>query len=225
MQNPQNINLGVSTDAILSLKNNYSVGNGRSITVNGTLNVEAGDTLKIGGTTTGTGVIDASVGTVAYNGTTAQTISNIKDNTLKNLVVNNAAGVNLSSNLSVTRNLNTINGTITLGNYNLTVTNTGSVTNIEGKIIQNGTGVFTNNAVTTSINNMQNNLSVKTIDDCIEIGGMSEGSAVSLYSIDGRTINKSIVAKNKVQFVVKRGVYILNVVSSKNRFTSRFIVK
>ena len=225
MQNPQNINLGVSTDAILSLRNNYTVGNGRSISVNGTLNVEAGDTLKIGGTTTGTGVIDASVGTITYNGTTAQTISNIKDNTLKNLVVNNAAGVNLSSNLSVTGNLNTINGTITLGDYNLTVTNTGSVTNIEGKIIQNGTGVFTNNAITTSINNMQNNLSVKTIDDCIEIGGLTEGSAVRLYSIDGKMINKSIVAKDKVQFNVKRGAYILNIASIQKNFSTRIMVK
>jgi hypothetical protein len=226
MQNPQNINLGVNTDAILTLKNSYSVGNGRSLTVNGTLNIESGDTLKIGGTTVGTGVIDASVGTISYNGTAAQTISNIKDNTINNLVVNNAAGASLSTALSVTGNLNSITGTITLGDNNLTITNTGSVTNTEGKIIQNGIGVFTNNGTTTLINKLHNNiLSINTFEGGIEIGGLMEGSAVSLYSIDGKMIDNKRFTQDKTQFIVKRGVYILNVATSQNSYCTKVVVK
>jgi hypothetical protein len=220
-----NLNMSVGTGTVLNLANSYSIGNGRSLTVNGTLNVGAADTLKIGGTTAGTGVINASVGTIVYNGTSAQTISNIKDNTVNNLVVNNATGLTLSSDITVTGNLNSLAGTITLGNYNLTVTNTGSVTNIVDKIIQNGTGVFTNNSPTTVISKSVDNLRFKTMGESIEVSGLERGSKLMLYAINGQSVINRICREDSEVLTVKRGIYIAKIISSRQSYELKIIVE
>jgi hypothetical protein len=223
-----NIHVQVVSAKVLNLASNFSVGAGRSLTVNGTLNVSAADTLKIGGATAGTGVIDASVGTVAYNGTSVQTISNIKDNTLKNLVVNNTTvggGVTLSTPITVTGNLNTMNGTITLGSYNLTVSNTGSVTNILDKIIQNGTGVFTNNSITTVISGFIDDIKFKTSGENIEVSGLAHGSRLMLYTINGQRIVNKICLGDAEVLNVKRGIYIAKIISSRQSYELKLIVQ
>lgn len=221
-----NLNMSVGTGTVLNLASSYPISNGRSLTVNGTLNVGAADTLKIGGTTAGTGVINASVGTIVYNGTSAQTISNIKDNTVNNLVVNNATGVTLSSDITVTGNLNTMNGTIALGSYNLIVTKTGSVSNFAPeKIIQNGTGVFTNNSPTTVISEFVDNLRFKTKGESIEVYGLERGSKLTLYTINGQNVINKICREDSEVLTVKRGIYIAKIISSRQSYELKLIVE
>jgi hypothetical protein len=208
---------------VLNLNSNFIVGAGRNLTVNGTVNIGAADTLKIGGTTAGTGVINAENGSLLYNGTSAQIISNIKDNKVNNLVVNNIAGVSLSTNLNVTGNLNSINGTITLGNYNLTVEPSGSVTNITDKIIQNGTGVFTyipNDANFTSENNIQ----IKPFEGGIIFSGPEDGSLISIYTIDGKIARTLIAGNGETVIELKRGLYIVKLTSKQQKFVKKAFV-
>jgi hypothetical protein len=219
-----NLNVSVAAEKSLTLASNFSVGAGRTLTVDGTLNIGAADTLKIGGTTAGTGVINAAVGTITYNGTSGQIISNIKDNTVNNLVVNNSTGVTLSSDITVTGNLNTMNGTITLGNYNLTVTNTGSVTNILDNIIQNGTGVFTNNSPTTVISEFVDNLRFKTLGESIEVSGLERGSKLMLYTINGQSVFNRICREDSEILTLKKGIYIAKIISNERNVELKIFV-
>lgn len=223
--NTTNINLNVASGSNLTLASNYTLGTGRTLTVDGTINIGTSDTLRIGGATSGAGVINTTVGTIVYNGTSAQTISNIKDNTVNNLVVNNATGLTLSSDITVTGNLNSLAGTITLGNYNLTVTNTGSVTNIVDKIIQNGTGVFTNNSPTTVISKSVDNLRFKTMGESIEVSGLERGSKLMLYAINGQSVINRICREDSEVLTVKRGIYIAKIISSRQSYELKIIVE
>ena len=76
-----------------------------------------------------------------YNGSIAQVTGNGLPATIKNLTINNAADVTLSTNTSVSGTLNLINGNL-LTNTNIlslgtSITNLGTLTNSAGKVLGN----------------------------------------------------------------------------------------
>ena len=138
---PQNVTLSNATPVNLT----------GDRTVAGTLNLISGDistngkTLILAGATTGSGaIVTESTGTINYVGTTAQTISNLKDNTANLLTILNPAGVTLSVPTAVSGLFLAI-GNLSLGANDLTVLNpNGLILPPEpatmGHIVTDGTG-------------------------------------------------------------------------------------
>lgn len=75
-----------------------------ALTVNGNL-ITGNNTVVLKGATLGTGSIVATSGTLVYAATSAQAISNISTNTLKNLTIDNKTGVTLPATLTVSSTL------------------------------------------------------------------------------------------------------------------------
>ena len=86
---------------------NLTVQNGTTLTITGT--------LQVAGSITNNGVLDVTSGTIELNGTTAQTIpaGALKNNSVKNITINNAAGVALADSLKVTGTITPTKGTLT----------------------------------------------------------------------------------------------------------------
>ncbi len=86
--------------------NNLTIQKGTTLTITGT--------LQVAGSISNSGVLDATNGTVELNGTTSQTItaSVFKNNSVKNITINNKAGVKLADSLKVTGTLTPSAGTI-----------------------------------------------------------------------------------------------------------------
>lgn len=82
-------------------------------------------TMKIGGAITNNGIFDVSNGSLDFNGTSTQNIAGsfFLGNTLKDLIVSNPAGVNVSS---VAGNPLNIKGDLSFGNVNNANLNTGN---------------------------------------------------------------------------------------------------
>ena len=150
---PQNVTLSNATTVNLT----------GDRTVAGTLNLSSGDlstigkTLILAGATTGTGtIITGSTGVVNYAGTTAQTISNLKDNAANMLNIINPAGVTLSAPTAVS-SLVLLFGNLSLGAYDLTLNNpAGLLLNPEpatlGHIVTDGIGKFIRMVIPGPIN-------------------------------------------------------------------------
>ncbi|HUW91734.1 MAG TPA: DUF2341 domain-containing protein, partial [Bacteroidales bacterium] len=102
--------------------NNLVVDNGSSLTI-------TGNTISISGTITSTGGLTATAGTVEMNGSAAQQIGAgiFSGNTVKDLIINNAAGVNLLGPLNVTGMVSVQNGILSSGGY-LTLVSTATGT-------------------------------------------------------------------------------------------------
>ncbi len=114
----------------LIINNAAGVSLGAAGTVSGALTLTSGNlstganTLTLNGTTSGTGLIDTgTLGTVVYGGTVAQTISNLKNNSVNNLTISNTAGVTPGAAITVT----------------------GATTVNPGAILKTGAFTFTNN--------------------------------------------------------------------------------
>jgi hypothetical protein len=105
--------------------------------------VISGNTLQISGTITNYGTFDATSGTIEMNGTSTQVISSssFSSNTIRNLIVNNPAGVTLAGPLNVTGILRTQEGTFASGGF-LTLSSSGTGTAL---IDPAGTGNVTGN--------------------------------------------------------------------------------
>ena len=106
---------------------------GTPLTVNGAVTLTAGtldlgtNNLTINGTTTGAGSVNnSSTGILIYNGSSAQTISNLASNALNNLTIDNAAGVTLGGTTTVNGTLTLTAGILTNG-ANLTLGNSASI--------------------------------------------------------------------------------------------------
>jgi hypothetical protein len=116
---------------------NITVSSGASLTITGT--------LQIGGTISNNGTVTATAGTVEFNGSSAQTIpaSTFSTNTVKNLIPNNAAGVNLVGSLNITGIVTPTAGTLTTGGFltlkSSSITNTAQVGIVGGDISGNVT--------------------------------------------------------------------------------------
>jgi hypothetical protein len=111
---------GVPYQPILSSQtiavNNLIINSGASLTL-------TNSTLQVAGTITNSGTLDATDGTIEMNGASAQTIagSMFYNNTIKNLIASNDAGLSVSSTAGDTLK---ISGGLTFGNSTATL-NTG----------------------------------------------------------------------------------------------------
>ncbi len=116
---------------------NITIQSGASLTVTNT-----GD-LSIAGTISNTGTFTASSGTVEMTGSSAQSIpaGTLATKSIKNLVLNNAAGVTLGDTLRLTGILKAVSGTFNTGNYLTLVSNASGTALIDGS----GAGSVTGN--------------------------------------------------------------------------------
>ena len=98
-----------------------------------------GGKLQIAGSITNSGIFDASVGTIEFNGTTAQTIpiNTFKNNNLQNLIISNNITLAGAQNLSGKLSFGSSNVTLTTGN-NLTLKSTVSGTAMVADITNGG---------------------------------------------------------------------------------------
>lgn len=105
----------------ISPANSISLEAGTSLTVTGT--------LQLAGTITNLGTCTATAGTIQYTGTAPQSIpaNTFVGNTVQHLIINNATGVTLLGNLTVSGNLTFTAGYLSLGTTTLTIG--GTVTN------------------------------------------------------------------------------------------------
>jgi hypothetical protein len=96
-------------DSGTALVRNISIASGATVTVNNT------GWLKISGTATNNGTIAASDGSIELNGSSAQRIGALYNYTIKNLTINNSAGVTLDSTLGITGVLKATVGAFSTG--------------------------------------------------------------------------------------------------------------
>jgi len=126
--------IGISTTAAL---NNLTINSSATLTVN--------NILQIGGTISNSGTLTATSGTITMNGSSAQTIpaSAFSINTIKNLTINNSAGVTLAGTLNITGTVTPTSGILTTGGFlTLVSTLTGS------GIIAQGSGTYLSGNIT-----------------------------------------------------------------------------
>jgi hypothetical protein len=171
--------------------------------VSSVLNLAAGtlltgtNTLSIGNAITRTsGVIDASAGTVNFNGSSPQTIVlGMFTGNINNLTISNNAGVTTADNLTLTGTLNLAAGSFDIGTKTLTIK--GNLTRTNGSlraslatIIFNGTAVqsIAPGVFATAVNNLtiNNNAGVTSGAD------LTVGSTLALtagtFSIGSSTL-------------------------------------
>lgn len=147
---PQNVNLISSS---INFPNfNHGLAGNLNIDSNSTLNLNAtsGD-LYIAGNWTKAGTFNPNNRAVFFNGSANQTITD--DTTFDYLTINNAAGITLANSVINNKTLDFTNGKITLGTNNLTIGNTGSITNFSNSkyIVTNNTGQLKQNVAATSV--------------------------------------------------------------------------
>ena len=125
----------ISTGATATV-NNLTIDAGSSLTV-------SGNTIQISGTIVNNGTFTAANGTVEMNGSAAQVIGTgiFAGNTIRDLTVNNTAGVTLTGPLNIT-GIVTISSGILNSSGNLTLLSTASETAL---IRGSGTGTVTGN--------------------------------------------------------------------------------
>jgi hypothetical protein len=112
---PNVSNLPIIDNSTTAALNNLTIQSSASVTDNGV--------LQIGGTINNSGVFTATSGTITMNGSLTQTIpaSTFSTNTIKDLIINNSAGVTLGGVLAVngtltpTSGILTTNGSLILG--------------------------------------------------------------------------------------------------------------
>lgn len=118
-----------------------------NITINGgvTLDVSASNyDVTVKGNWINNGTFNAQNGTVTFNGTSTQTLSNSSPITFSGLTINNTAGVSLSTGTyTLTRVLTLSNGTFSTGGRPFTMTSTASQTARIAPIA--GTGAISGN--------------------------------------------------------------------------------
>ncbi|RYY41449.1 MAG: T9SS type A sorting domain-containing protein [Chitinophagaceae bacterium] len=130
---------GGATYTDLTVNNAAGVLLNSPMTVGGTLTLTAGtlfagtQTLTINGTVARTaGAIDAGTGTVVFSGGTAQSVPSGTFAVLKNLTVNNSAGVVFNGNTALTGNLALTSGNLSIASNVLAVG--GNITRGTGSI-------------------------------------------------------------------------------------------
>ncbi len=91
--------------------NNLIINNGAALTITGT--------FQLGGNISNSGTLIATTGTIEMKGSSVQTISanTFSSNTIKNLIINNAAGVTLGGNLNLSGVLTPTTGLLITGGY------------------------------------------------------------------------------------------------------------
>jgi hypothetical protein len=97
------------------------------IDADATLSLGLSSSLNVAGNFINDGVVNLTAGTVTFSGATAQTIGGTGTTIFNNLTINNSNGVSLANDVSVSAGLNLSSGILSLGNYNLTIGNIGSI--------------------------------------------------------------------------------------------------
>jgi hypothetical protein len=105
------------------VSNQPSLGNNTVNTKN--ITIESGATLSLGSGTLNTtgnfvndGTLDSGTGTVAFTGSSAQTIGGSGTNAFYGLTMNNSTGASLTANASVSNMLTLTNGVLDIASYN-----------------------------------------------------------------------------------------------------------
>lgn len=118
--------------------NNISIDKNASLTVMGT--------LQVAGTISNSGTLDASYGTIEFNGAATQTVSGSSffNKIINNLIISNPKGLNLSATANDTLNLTgylsfTVSNAAFNTNDNLTLKSTAAGTAAIGDLTNNGT--------------------------------------------------------------------------------------
>lgn len=121
------------------------VANVRDLTIatGATLTITSAGRLNIHGDYENDGTMDATAGTVAFQGATAQTADALE---VANLIMNGAGGVTLNGNLTITGALTLTNGHITTGDHTVTI-NQGASGSLSSHIITSGNGTVVANNV------------------------------------------------------------------------------
>ena len=122
VQIPNVANKPVLSGGAIGTVNNIVIDNGSSLTI-------VGNTIQISGTITNNGTFTATAGTIEMNGSGAQLIgANVfAGNTIKDLIINNTAGVTLQGPLNITGIVTAQNGDLSSGG-NLTLVSTAAQT-------------------------------------------------------------------------------------------------
>jgi hypothetical protein len=131
-------NMPVLSPGTIATVNNLTISNGSSLTI-------SGNTIQIAGTISNSGTFTADNGTIEMNGSSAQVIGTgvFTGNTIKNLTINNTAGVTLQGPLNVSGIVNVSAGSLASdGNLTLVSTATGTAL-IDGSGNGNITGNVT----------------------------------------------------------------------------------
>ena len=113
---------------------NITINTGSSLTVNGT--------LDLAGSLTNNGAVTTSSGTLNFIGASAQNTTGFSGN-YGSLVINNANGITLTNNASVSGTLTLTDGLLNLGSYNLTLgasATIGGIPTASNMIVATGTG-------------------------------------------------------------------------------------
>ncbi|MBK7883947.1 MAG: T9SS type A sorting domain-containing protein [Chitinophagaceae bacterium] len=95
-----------------AVSNDLTIQSGASVTVTSAI-------LQIGGTVSNSGTFTAADGTIVFNGSSAQNIpaATFANNTIKDLTINNTAGVTLGGTLNLTGALTISGGSLATGGY------------------------------------------------------------------------------------------------------------
>ncbi len=200
-----------------------------SLATGGTLRVDAGVTLTITGNYNAAVCSIINNGTIVLQGTVLQsfpgTVASV--NSMNNLTVNNAFGVNLNNSLNIAGTLQLSAGAFTVGPYTLTINNpiTGTLTNFSANntssIVVAGTAAAVNiPAVVTQLRSLsitnttgsvlQGNLNVST-SLLITAGTLSDDTFVlngpANVTMTGGTLN---LEQNTALLPGLTGVYVLS---------------
>ncbi|WP_121357112.1 T9SS type A sorting domain-containing protein [Flavisolibacter nicotianae] len=196
--------LAINNAAGVTTAGNLTVGNSLSLTA-GTFAVGS-NTVTINGNVAKTaGVIGAGAGGVVFSGTTAQTIpANTFTGGVKDLAINNAAGVTTAGNLTVGNSLSLTAGTFAVGTNTVTINGNvartaGAISANAGGIVFSGTaaqsvpaGTFTGSVKDLTINNTAgvSTADNTTISNSLVLTGGTYDAGTSTQTISG-TINRS----------------------------------
>ncbi len=182
----------VNNSAGITLSADLTVSTGLTLTA-GTLQLDNA-ALTIGGTLTRTGgAINAAAGTVALTGSTAQNLgAGLFSGSIRQLTIQNSAGVSTAASLTVGHTLNLTAGTFSIGTTTLTVNGTisrtaGAIDAATGTVAFGGSsaqtitaGAFTGNLNHLIINNPQG---VSTNSNLTLIGNLAlQGGALAIGS-------------------------------------------
>jgi hypothetical protein len=199
-----NFTTEVPQSASLTVPNKLTVS--RAMTILGSLSL--GDSIL------GSGLVDATAGTLIFKGVAPQNIAKIKDGMIKNLTLDNAAGAGLGLPLAVSGSLNLVSGSLTLGDNNLTIKTSGSIVGSESSIVVNGLGKLIKES--TSVKNQTiNNLKINISEGRIGVQGLSIGDKIYIYSIDGKSRFSTEASQSVLDILIgAKGIYVIRVISS-----------
>lgn len=153
-------NLIASTGGTKSLVNTATVNGNLSIGSSTTFDVTTNNyAVNVGGNWSNSGTFISRSGTVSFNGTSSQNITNANGENFYGLTVNKSSGtLSLNNVATVTNLLNVTSGIFDLSNSNLTlkstsIFSTALVGNVGGTIVYSGAGRFVAERFVNSIGN------------------------------------------------------------------------